>query len=111
MDPKTWQQIEQLRGWLDKNAGDLSERERILLRVLKINEEAGEVAEAVHGALGGNPRKGASHSWADVEKELCDVIVTASVALASVNPEAAAKVFENRLQHLVDRVIPPAPEG
>ncbi|MEU6928912.1 MazG-like family protein [Streptomyces sp. NPDC046374] len=111
MDPKTWQQIAQLRGWLDDNAGDLSERERILLRTLKITEEAGEVAEAVHGAVGGNPRKGASHTWNDVEKELCDVIVTAFVALATVNPDAGEKVFDARLQHLVDRVVPSAPKG
>ncbi|MFD6936228.1 MazG-like family protein [Streptomyces goshikiensis] len=111
MDPKTWPQITRLVGWLDENAGDLTERERILLRTLKITEEAGEVAEAVHGAMGGNPRKGASHTWSDVEKELCDVIVTAFVALASVNPEGGEKAFDARLQHLVDRVLPSVSEG
>lgn len=30
------------------------------VRVLKISQELGEVAEALHGALGANPRKGAS---------------------------------------------------
>lgn len=48
-------------------------------------EEVGEVSEAVTGALGANPRKGDSHGWSDVEKELSDVIVTAVVALATIS--------------------------
>ncbi|MBP5874290.1 hypothetical protein F3K20_06635 [Streptomyces scabiei] len=47
------------------------------VRVLKISQELGEVAEALHGALGANPRKGASHDWGDVPKGFADVIVTA----------------------------------
>ncbi|WP_199846036.1 MULTISPECIES: MazG-like family protein [Streptomyces] len=45
--------------------------------MLKISQELGEVAEALHGALGANPRKGASHDWGDVPKGFADVIVTA----------------------------------
>ncbi|MEV2209019.1 rod shape-determining protein MreC, partial [Streptomyces sp. NPDC047970] len=67
-----------------------------------IGEEFGEVAEALHGALGANPRKGASHGWEDVERELCDVIVTAMVALHTLGPDAPAALRE-RLGHLVDR--------
>ncbi|MEU3690670.1 MazG-like family protein [Streptomyces narbonensis] len=40
-----------------------------LLRVLKIGEAYGEAVEALTGALGANPRKGASHDWSHVEKE------------------------------------------
>nr|MDT0517210.1 hypothetical protein [Streptomyces sp. DSM 41633] len=37
-----------------------------LLRMLKISEELGEVAEALHGTLGVNPREGASHDRGDL---------------------------------------------
>ncbi|KND38835.1 MazG-like family protein [Streptomyces acidiscabies] len=105
MDTKTSKQITQLKEWLDENAEDQNETERRLLRVLKIGEEFGEVSEALHGALGGNPRKGRSHDWGDVQKELVDVVVTALVALATLNPDWPEE-FDARLQHLVERVIP-----
>jgi NTP pyrophosphatase (non-canonical NTP hydrolase) len=74
------------------------------MRVLKIGEEFGEVAEALHGAMHANPRKGESHSWDDVYKELCDVTITALIALASLTPDAA-KFFDERLQHIADRSL------
>lgn len=111
MDAHTWDKINQLREWLDAEIVYESETERCLQRVLKIGEEFGEACEAVFGALGANPRKGPSHSWADVRKELADVAVTALVALASVG-SGADKEFDDRLQHLVDRVAaPPAGSG
>lgn len=86
MDRQTWDVIEQLRGWLDDESpvtGDMAKA----MRVLKISEEAGEVAEALHGALGANPRKGVNpKGWEDVNKELCDVAITALIALASLTP-------------------------
>lgn len=105
MDANTWDQINRLRGWLDDEAGEQTERERTLLRVLKI----GEVSEALHGALGANPRKGTSHSWEDVRKELVDVAVTTFVALATLSHDGE-KEFDARLQDLVDRVLPPTGE-
>ncbi|WP_327434777.1 MazG-like family protein [Streptomyces sp. NBC_01236] len=99
----TWTRVGQLRKWLDEEAAPAAAGDVRLLRVLKIGEEYGEVAEALHGALGANPRKGASHTWADVEKELSDVIVTAMVALATISPDAE-KLLDDRLQHLVERV-------
>ncbi|MBT1188436.1 hypothetical protein HET69_31795 [Streptomyces sp. CJ_13] len=106
MDASTWDNIGRLKSWLDDEGGKRSETETRLLRVLKIVEEVGKVAEAVRGAVGGNPRKGASHTWDDVQKELADVIVTAMVALETVTPEAE-RVLGYRLQHLVDRVLEP----
>ncbi|MBT2453218.1 MULTISPECIES: MazG-like family protein [unclassified Streptomyces] len=98
----TWDGVQKLRGWLDEEdqaaAGDVK-----LLRVLKIGEEFGEAAEAITGALGANPRKGNSHTWQDVEKELSDVIVTAMVALATITPEAE-KVLDARVQGLLERL-------
>ncbi|MFD5189220.1 MazG-like family protein [Streptomyces sp. NPDC058357] len=58
--------------------------------MLKLSEEVGEVAQAVIGATGQNPRKGAAHSWQDVEAELRDVIVTAMVAPRTLTSDAAA---------------------
>lgn len=103
MQDDTWTRVEHLRDWLDDNAGPATAGDVRLLRVLKIGEEFGEVAEAMHGALGTNPRKGASHTWEDVHKELADVIVTSMVALATLSPDAE-KILDARLQHLVARV-------
>ncbi|MEV7214106.1 MazG-like family protein [Kitasatospora cineracea] len=81
---------------------ELSPGEVQLLRILKITEEAGEVAQAVTGTLGGNPRKGRSHTWQDVQSELADVIVTAMVALHSVSGDGEA-VLAERLRELTER--------
>src|SRR5690625_6393342 len=50
-------------------------------RLAKITEEAGEVVTAHIGATGQNPRKGVTHTRADVEEELLDVALTALAAL------------------------------
>ena len=105
MQDDNWTRVERLRTWLDDNADPATAGDVRLLRVLKIGEEFGEVAEALHGAMGSNPRKGASHTWEDVHKELADVIVTSMVALATLSPDAE-KILDARLQHLVARVLP-----
>ncbi|BAU86943.1 hypothetical protein SLA_6074 [Streptomyces laurentii] len=98
----TWDGVTQLRKWLD-DEGQAAAGDVRLLRVLKIGEEFGEASEAITGALGANPRKGASHTWTDVEKELADVIVTAMVALSTITPDAE-KVLEARTQALLERI-------
>ncbi|WP_051830916.1 MULTISPECIES: MazG-like family protein [Streptomyces] len=60
------------------------------LQVVKIQEEAGEVAEALLGVLGANPRKGVSHTVTDLQSELCDVITAAMVALRETTSDPAA---------------------
>jgi NTP pyrophosphatase (non-canonical NTP hydrolase) len=105
MGDRIWEQVDRIRQWLDAEAEEAAPADVRLLRVLKIGEEYGEVAEALHGALGANPRKGRSHTWPDVQKELVDVIVTSMVALATIAPDAR-HVFEERLDALVDRVTP-----
>ncbi|MEV7775113.1 NUDIX domain-containing protein [Kitasatospora sp. NPDC086791] len=62
----------------------------LTLQVVKIQEEAGEVAEALLGVLGANPRKGVSHTVADLQGELCDVITAAMVALRDTTTDPAA---------------------
>ncbi|MFE6662406.1 MazG-like family protein [Streptomyces sp. NPDC057697] len=88
-DHDIWRTVDELCGWLDAETG-IPPAQDLLLRMLKLSEEVGEVAQAVIGATGQNPRKGATHSWQDVEAELCDVIVTAMVALRTLTPDAPA---------------------
>jgi NTP pyrophosphatase (non-canonical NTP hydrolase) len=99
----TWKIVDRLVEWLDAESGVSPEMAR-LLRVLKISEEAGEVAEAIHGVTGSNPRKGNSHTWDDVQAELCDVILTSMVALKTITPDAE-KVFAERLSHVAARSL------
>ncbi|MBB0246461.1 hypothetical protein FNQ90_20680 [Streptomyces alkaliphilus] len=98
-----WPTIDRLVRWLDTETETTPEVAR-LLRVLKISEEAGEVAEAIHGVSRSNPRKGAGHTWQDVEKELCDVILSSMVALRTITPDAE-KVFAERLDHVAQRSL------
>ncbi|MEV8523195.1 MazG-like family protein [Streptomyces sp. NPDC052000] len=87
-----WSTIRGLVDWLDSRNGR-SDHE-IAMRLMKITEEAGEVVQAYLGVHGQNPRKGITHIVPDVQDELCDVIVTAAVALASLvgNPETVLAV-------------------
>lgn len=93
-----WSRLEATR----KHAG----REGVLLRVLKLSEEVGEVAEAVIGTTGQNPRKGVTHTWEDVQAELCDVAITALVALRTLTPQAR-EVFEAHLAKVTARPLRP----
>lgn len=104
MQDTDWMTIKRLVDWLDDESPVSPEMAR-LLRVLKITEEAGEVAEAVHGAMGSNPRKGASHTWDDVQNELVDVILTGMVALVTITPDAP-KIFAERIEHIAQRSLP-----
>jgi NTP pyrophosphatase (non-canonical NTP hydrolase) len=100
-----WESIDRLWSWLDGH-GDSGGREDLLLRMLKLSEEVGEVAQAVIGATGHNPRKGVSHSWDDVRSELCDVVITALVALRTLTPETR-EVFMAHLRRVTDRTFTP----
>ncbi len=74
------------------------------MRVLKLVEEAGEAAAAYIGMVGQNPRKGVTHTWQDVEAELCDVMFTAMVALTTLTPDAR-KIFDTHLARVADRSL------
>ncbi|MGW6530229.1 MazG-like family protein [Streptomyces venezuelae] len=114
-DGDPWPTVERLHAWLDAH-NQQQPQAALLLRMLKLSEEVGEVAQAVIGATGQNPRKGTTHSWDDVRAELCDVIVTAMVALRTLTPDAAA-VLADHLRRVDERstahggaktVVPPA---
>ncbi|MFE7811769.1 MazG-like family protein [Streptomyces sp. NPDC057433] len=100
-----WDSVDGLHAWLDAHRA-VGGREALLLRVLKLSEEVGEVAEAVIGATGQNPRKGTTHSWEDVGSELCDVALTALVALRSLAPDAG-EVFTRHVAQVAARSLGP----
>ncbi len=108
MDDRAWDTVARLADWLDEHCREsgvaLDPDAMRMLRVMKLSEEVGETTQAVIGALGANPRKGVTHTWRDVEHELCDVIVTAMVALTTLNPDARA-VFAERLDHVANRSL------
>ncbi|NEA62036.1 MazG-like family protein [Streptomyces sp. SID12488] len=104
-DDDVWAVIDDLWTWLDANQTH-PDRESLLLRMLKLTEEVGEVAQAVIGATGQNPRKGTSHTWDDVRSELCDVVITAMVALRTLTPDAR-EVFTTHLEGVRERSLGP----
>jgi NTP pyrophosphatase (non-canonical NTP hydrolase) len=103
MDEDAWETAGRLATWLDE-ASERPREVKLLLQVLKITEEAGEAAEALQGVLGANPRKGHSHTEEDVASELCDVVLTAMVALSALTPDAAA-VFRRHLARVAGRSL------
>lgn len=76
-----------------------------LYRVLKLQEESGEVAEAVINYAGANARKGLSLARDEgaVAKELADVVITAMVALHDWVP-SPERFMEERLRVLTERI-------
>ncbi|WP_371671900.1 MazG-like family protein [Streptomyces sp. NBC_00289] len=100
-DTDLWTSVDDLHTWLDTNR-PVDGSEGLLLRILKLSEEVGEVAQAVIGATGQNPRKGLTHTWDDVQSELCDVVITALVALRTLTPEAR-EVFARHLAGVTER--------
>lgn len=101
-----WTGVEDLWAWVDTNR-PLDGREGLLLRILKLSEEVGEVSEAVIGVTGQNPRKGVTHTWDDVQAELCDVVITALIALRTLTPDAQ-EVFTRHLARVMDRSLGPS---
>lgn len=74
-------------------------------RLMKIGEEFGEVVQAWIGVRGLNKRKGFTHSAADVANELCDVIITAKVALHDWvdDPETYLAQHEEKIRKRVKK--------
>ena len=77
----------------------------IEVRLLKLTEEVGEVADAFIGMHGLNGRKGVCRSRDDLLAELADVIITAAVAMSGVtgDTEEARSHLERRLAVVTER--------
>ncbi len=75
------------------------------VRLLKLTEEVGEVADAFLGVHGLNRRKGVCRTRDDLLDELADVIITAAVAMGGVTGDVdeARSRFEQRLATVTDR--------
>jgi NTP pyrophosphatase (non-canonical NTP hydrolase) len=84
------------------DANGTSEHE-VSMRLLKVMEEAGEATAAYIGTTGQNPRKGTTHTLADVADELCDVIIAATVALHAFTTAPPA-VLEAKLHAVARRL-------
>lgn len=82
---------------------DLTGLPETLCRALKVQEEAGEMAQAVIGVLGQNPRKGVTHTWDDVVAEAIDVALSALVLAETVQPGRLGLTVTARLAHLRQR--------
>ncbi|WTA86912.1 MazG-like family protein [Streptomyces antimycoticus] len=65
------------------------------MRLMKISEELGEVMQAYIGMVGQNPRKGITHKREDVAAEVCDVILSAAVALHLFADDPEAMMAEH----------------
>lgn len=97
-----WRHVRTMTEWLDQGSTPTSDPR--ILRCFKIAEELGEVTAAIIGATGQNPRKGITHTWLDVQEELCDVILAAMVALDSVGGNAQQQ-FERHVQNRLTRIM------
>ncbi|WP_235980447.1 MazG-like family protein [Streptomyces albidus (ex Kaewkla and Franco 2022)] len=106
MTPEQWATIRRLVEWLD-TANGVGEQETAM-RLMKLAEESGEVMQAYIGTRGQNPRKGHTHTSSDVAAELCDVILTAAVALHRFTDDPAAALDE-KIRQVALRSLPPEP--
>ncbi|WP_434090328.1 MazG-like family protein [Micromonospora avicenniae] len=102
-DGRVWATARAFRAWLDaaNGTGDAE----LTCRVLKLTEEAGEVAGAWIGLLGQNPRKGVTHTRDEVAAELADVAFTALVAIESLGLDART-VLDRCAAKVHDRIAP-----
>lgn len=106
-----WPAIRALVAWLDAGTAGAQQDHETAMRLMKLGEETGEVMQAYIGMQGQNPRKGVTHTASDVADELCDVIVTAMVALHAFS-SAPAEHFAGKLRRITDRVdVRPVPPG
>ncbi|GAA4609988.1 NTP pyrophosphatase (non-canonical NTP hydrolase) [Actinoplanes octamycinicus] len=91
-DDFIWSEAHRWRAHLDARNG--AGPAELTLRLLKLTEEAGEVAQAWIGAQGQNPRKGVTHTVDDVVAELADVVFTSLVAIASLGGDPRQAVTD-----------------
>ncbi|MFI6757732.1 hypothetical protein ACIBF5_01120 [Micromonospora sp. NPDC050417] len=92
MNESIWAAVRACRDVLDEANG--SDPQELTCRVLKVAEEAGEAAGAWIGVLGQNPRKGVTHTRAEVAGELADVALAALIAIESLGFDAR-EVLDN----------------
>src|SRR5512135_610054 len=82
LDVCVWDHVARTVMWLDTANGRGPHETAV--RVTKIAEEAREAVAAYIGLTGANPRKGLTATPDDLAGELCDVMLAALIALATV---------------------------
>lgn len=94
-----------ITAWLDGSNPVGAPGDSIARHALKITEETGEVAAALAGLRGWNPRKGVTHTLEDLEGELADVALAAMTALQHLtqNADATRAVLETKIQKVIAR--------
>lgn len=108
--------IAALDEWLDANVDALYKLQPLgqdWARIAKIGEEYGEAVQAFIGCTGQNPRKGHTHTTADVTDELVDTLITCVLAIQHFTKDAAqtVKVIDARWEYRKRKaVLPPAGE-
>lgn len=103
MTPDQWAAVRHLVDRFDARNG--TGEHETAVRLLKLTEEAGEAAQAYIGVLGHNARKGVTHTAAEVADELCDVIVSAAIALHAFSDDPSA-ALDDRLRRVTARLLP-----
>lgn len=103
MTPEQWATVRRMVDWLDAANGSC--QHETSMRLLKLGEEAGEAMQAYIGTLGQNPRKGRTHTAEDVAGELCDVILTAAIALHRFTDDPAA-ALDRKISEVALRLLP-----
>jgi hypothetical protein len=89
-------------GWLDAANGRGPHETAV--RVMKTAEEAGEAIAAYIGLTGENPREGVTAKPDDLTGELCDVVLAALIALATITggtPQAESRLA----RHVAARAV------
>ncbi|MFT4187486.1 MAG: MazG-like family protein [Aeromicrobium sp.] len=102
---ETSQGVAVLSAWIDAANIERDVEAATWARLAKITEEAGEVVAAYIGATGQNPRKGVTHTLADVEGELLDVAITALAALEHLRDHdgRCLELLDEKLRRTLDR--------
>ena len=73
------------------------------VRLMKLSEEVGEAMSAYIGVVGANKRKGFYADGGHVAKELCDIVITAMVALHDWTDDPE-RFLEEHLRKLKERI-------
>jgi hypothetical protein len=97
-----WDHVARTVAWLDADGG--RGPHEISVRIMKIAEETGEAVSAYIGLSGENPGKGVTVDPGDLAAELCDVVLAALVALATITggtPQAESALH----RHVTARAI------
>jgi hypothetical protein len=105
-EPNAERALTALSQWVDASYPvDIAPETVLWRRIAKIGEEHGEVIQALIGAVGENPRKGVTHTMADVCEELLDVAVCALAAYEHVTEHQglAVEMLEWKILRVAER--------